>query len=204
MAERENLKEVYMKAAKRIRKGLFAFLSIVVLTCVVFSSESFSEDTVTVIKLKVPDTLSGYKEEAFDRVWNAAMDTLDELGFVIAFASKEDGYISTDRKEEVLQEEDYRRATAFRIKAGIRLNRKGDILEVKVVLHKQYLKYSDIPGLVHWSDSPPGYFRFLSNVREEVKARADGVISNLRSNVEKALEDKESGTKPTAPSGDLR
>jgi hypothetical protein len=58
----------------------------------------------------------------YGRVWDAAVDTLDEMGFVIVQMRKSNGYISTDKRER-----DNRR-----VKVSLRFLKDGEGIYVKI------------------------------------------------------------------------
>jgi hypothetical protein len=95
----------------------------------------------------------------YGRVWNATLDTLDELGYVILQMNKYDGYITTGMKEE----------TRSRDKVGIRLSRDGGSVRVMVNVYSE--------ELVKTSDSP--YWRKTSSEGRREKKIRDKMASKL-------------------------
>jgi hypothetical protein len=68
----------------------------------------------------------------YDKVWNAALDTLDESGYVIMQMDKLDGYISTGKKE----------GTSSRSKVSMRLTRERGGVMVRVNVYSEELRGS--------------------------------------------------------------
>jgi hypothetical protein len=59
----------------------------------------------------------------YSKVWAAAIDTLDEAGYVIVQMRRSDGYISTDRRER----------GGWRVKLSLRFyNTEGDGVQVQI------------------------------------------------------------------------
>ena len=87
----------------------------------------------------IPNTPQNYQAE-YNKVWNAAVDSIDELGFTAAQLNKEEGYITTS-KEETTQV--YGQMTGpellllmipkERVKITIRLTKEGESIRVNVV-----------------------------------------------------------------------
>jgi hypothetical protein len=69
----------------------------------------------------------------YGRVWAAAVDTLDEMGFVIAQMRKSDGYISTDKRER----------DGERIKVSLRFFKDGEGIYVKITESQELLVGDD-------------------------------------------------------------
>lgn len=77
----------------------------------------------------IPNEPRTYQAQ-YDRVWDAALDTVDEMGFVVAVMNKDDGYISTEMKESV----------DSRKKVSLRLTRLSeDSVRVSVKSYKENL-----------------------------------------------------------------
>lgn len=72
----------------------------------------------------IPNEPRTYVAE-YGRVWNSALDTLDELGYVIAQMDKTDGYITTELSD----------SGSDRSKVSLRIVGKGNEVTVNVNLY---------------------------------------------------------------------
>lgn len=103
-------------------------------------------------------------EADYDRVWAAALDVLDQRGFVIAQMAKEDGYITTDIKQM---------GGWLRGKLSLRLVREDGLVRVTVNSYTEELESRD--GLkddiiYYWDES--GRYRYLEDkVLKEIDSR---------------------------------
>lgn len=70
----------------------------------------------------------------YNSVWQAALDSLDELGFVIAAMSKEDGYITTQMKGR----------DRVRDKVSINITGAEGSVNVKVSLYSEYFRQTGV------------------------------------------------------------
>lgn len=91
----------------------------------------------------------------FDRLWRATVDTLDELGFSISHADKNDGYITTEKRNtsrlEGLANATYgqqRMSTALtggvdeeRTKVSVRITKVESGFEVKI---KTFIEHHEV------------------------------------------------------------
>lgn len=95
---------------------------------------------------------------SFDTVWNAALDSLDELGFVIAQMKKEDGYITTQEKEVPEKiyargNEEFSTVIKERVKVSIRLSQSDDSVKVTVNSYvERLLKDNMTPKMKYWAE----------------------------------------------------
>ena len=78
----------------------------------------------------------------YNRVWNAALDALDDSGYVIMQADKLDGYISTGRKENIHS----------RNKISLRLTRERGGVMVRV--NQYFEKLIGSGAGAHWREIP--------------------------------------------------
>ena len=94
----------------------------------------------------------------YGKVWNAALDTLDESGFVIMQMDKLDGYISTERKEGV----------AYRNKISLRLTRERGGVMVRVNVYSEELRGSGEGE--YWREIASGGAR-ASMIRDDMASK---------------------------------
>ena len=80
-------------------------------------------------EIKIPT--SKYQQAMYDRVWDAAIDTLFELGLPIAFMSKPDGYMVTDREWDKTKI-NLPRYSPDRVRVTMRFIRTNDSINVKI------------------------------------------------------------------------
>jgi hypothetical protein len=86
--------------------------------------------------------LPDYYKTDYDRVWNSAIDTLDELGFVILNMRKAEGYLSTDWRER----------KGVRYKVAMRFSISGELVRVKITSSKGLLIFDKIDNRYEWVD----------------------------------------------------
>lgn len=95
----------------------------------------------------------------YDRVWNAALDALDESGYVIMQMDKYGGYISTGMKVE----------TRSRDKVNLRLKREQGSVIVKIKLYGQKLiETSDTP---YWEETRSGGVFEMKMIRDKMASK---------------------------------
>jgi hypothetical protein len=92
----------------------------------------------------------------YDRVWGAAIDTLDELGFVIVQMRKSDGYISTDKRERDNK----------RVKLSLRFFKDGEGIYVKITESREALIVVKKYNVEQWD-----YISNFEIVGKEVRKR---------------------------------
>lgn len=106
-----------------------------------------------------------YKNVDFDSVWDAAIDTLNEQGYVIAIMRKEEGYIATQMKNSLWY---------WRNKLGIRLYRENDAVKVRVVIYAEKLSGYDDKKNPYWIETGtigiPGQ-RILDEIGERLRVK---------------------------------
>jgi uncharacterized lipoprotein len=85
-----------------------------------------------------------YYKTDYDRVWNAAVDTLDELGFVILHMKKDEGYVSTDKRE----------LYDVREKVSIRISRMDKLFRVTINSSRDILVHLDSSNRSEWIKGP--------------------------------------------------
>lgn len=106
-------------------------------------------------EINIPNTPREYKA-GYDAVWRAAIDSLDELGFVIEQMKKEDGYISTDK--QVSKDAAFgRNPSAFarvreeRVKVSLRISWDDGSVRLTVTPYiEQRIQDSMTPKLRYW------------------------------------------------------
>lgn len=131
------------------------------------SQKYFYFDTAPIVWLNSPDVLgTALFRDDYDRVWDAALDTLDEHGFVIKHMRKKDGYITTEmRKQDVY----------FRIKISVRLARVDDAVRVTVNDYSESAQVYDEVNhrpLRFWQgNAPSGEYRreIIIGIEEKLK-----------------------------------
>lgn len=86
--------------------------------------------------------MAWYHHVGYDTVWNAAVDTLDENGFVIVQSDRTRGYISTDKRER----------NERRIKVSIKIFAEESAILVKIKATGETLSKPDKPdkGWPYW------------------------------------------------------
>ncbi len=72
-----------------------------------------------------------YKNADFDSIWNAALNTLEELDYVTETMSKEEGYITTEMRTQKNKDKD---------KVSIRLSHMNDSVMIEVASFRLYFK----------------------------------------------------------------
>jgi len=78
------------------------------------------------------------QQARYDKVWDAAIDTLFEEGFPIAFMSKTDGYMVTDRQEtKTIVSFGGGSVDAVRFRVTMRFVRAGDSINIKILAEKE-------------------------------------------------------------------
>jgi hypothetical protein len=116
--------------------------------------------------LGIPDYIPNepqYYRADFDRVWNAAIYTLDDLGYVIIQMRKEDGYISTDIKDH----------GRWRNKIRIRLSSENNLVKVTINGYYEDLKEttrSDGTILNYWVERK-GTGSLEQMIKDEIASR---------------------------------
>jgi len=102
-----------------------------------------------------------YYRTDYNNVWKAAVDALDEIGFVIVQADKNGGYISTDRMEK----------DGDRAKVSLRFFVKDDLVMVKSSSSSERLYVSKADGSSTWLDSPPHGRVMQNEIKREMAKR---------------------------------
>jgi hypothetical protein len=137
----------------RLESGKEGYLSIKYLSSLLYANENY------IISADSEEYLSNFLFPAdYNKVWNAALDTLDESGFVIMQMDKLDGYISTERKEGI----------AYRNKISLRLTRERGGVMVRVNVYSEELRGSGEGE--YWREIASGGAR-ASMIRDDMASK---------------------------------
>lgn len=125
-----------------------------------YSSKKYLQNARIVEIVNQVEVAAGYNS-----VWSAALDTLDEYGYVVRQMSKEDGYISTDKKD----------VGDSRDKIAIRFFRKDDRVTVKVTPY-----FERRERFVHVDKSFDYYWRETSSTGVLEQKIINGILSKVK------------------------
>lgn len=103
-----------------------------------------------------------YKNADFDSIWNATLNTLEGLGYVIEAMSKEEGHITTKMRTQKNKDKD---------KVSIRLSQVNDSVKVAVTSFRLYFKeVNKETGFGYWyKKDTDGYLE--QQIKEMIDSR---------------------------------